>query len=101
MGGPTPLRLVLLLRRSDVDAALYPVQPAQALFELSNQTLGGADVKRQMFRRLEALVRRVPVAELHYRSIDEAIPVVEAAVGAALRLDETAERQRADSETER
>ena len=90
LGGPTPLRLILLLRRSDVDATIKSVSPAQALFELSNQTLGGADVKRQMFRRLEAIVRRVSVAELHYRSVGEAISVVEAAVATACALDGTA-----------
>lgn len=88
VGGRTPLRLILLLRRRDVDPAIQAVEPAQALFELSNQTLGGAGLERHVFRRLEALVRLVPVAELHYRDINDAIPVVEAAVATARPVDE-------------
>jgi energy-coupling factor transporter ATP-binding protein EcfA2 len=81
LDGPTPLRLILLLRRGDYDhATIEPVSPASALCVLANQTLGGVGLEREVFRRLTALVRSVAVAELRYCEVDDAIPVVEQTV---------------------
>ena len=45
--------------------------------ELANQTLGATGLEREMFHRLDRLVRRVPVGELHYTDLPEAITAVE------------------------
>jgi energy-coupling factor transporter ATP-binding protein EcfA2 len=80
LAGPRPLGAIVLLRRQEervASATLHPVRQAQALFELTNQTLGATDVERAMFRRLDRLVRTVPLYELHYSEVASAIGVVE------------------------
>ncbi len=80
LGSATPLAAVVLLRRSDDRAEpprLERIGPAQALFELTNQTLGATDLERSMFLRLDRLVRRVPVHQLHYTDLIAAIGLVE------------------------
>ena len=80
LGGGEPLGLVAVLHRTDEpgDARLLDLKPAEALFELSNQTLGAADHERFAFRRLERLVRHVRVVELRYSDIPDAVAVLEA-----------------------
>ena len=80
LGGASPLALVLLLARdvAAVSPRLEQLSPAAALFNLANQTLGATGLERQMFFRLDALVRRVRVCELHYANPAQAGALVEA-----------------------
>lgn len=63
-----PLGHIALLARHDGPPERIEVGPAPALFALSRQTLGGprGPGGSVAFRRLEALVRRVPAVELRY-----------------------------------
>ena len=94
LAGSAPLAGVALLKRSEQlegPPRLEPLGAAEALFVLANQTLGAMDLEREMFRRLDAFVRRVPVARLHYTELADAMRLAEqfasqpsgAAVGAA------------------
>jgi hypothetical protein len=79
LGTAAPLALALLLARDDATSTprLERLTPAAALFNLANQTLGATNLERQMFRRLDALVRRVPVCQLHYADLVDARRLVE------------------------
>jgi hypothetical protein len=79
LGGGEPLGLVAILRRTDepTDARLEVLGEAAALFVLANQTLGATEFERDVFWRLERLVRSVRVAELHYAAVADAIDVLE------------------------
>jgi hypothetical protein len=79
LGSAAPLAVVLLLVRdhSTQMPRLDPLDPGPALFQLANQTLGATGLERQMFIRLEALVRCVPVFDLHYADLTDARALVE------------------------
>jgi hypothetical protein len=80
LGTGSRLAAVLLLERNDLDAVkprIVPMTPGQALFRLANQTLGATGLERAMFQRLDWLVRRLPVYELHYADLDAAVAEVE------------------------
>ena len=74
-----PLALAALLVRDDEAETprLERLASAVALFQLANQALGTADLEREMFRRLDTLVRRIPVFELHYAEIGQAVALLE------------------------
>jgi hypothetical protein len=71
-----PLGALVLLRRGD-DVGSTPVDPAGALFQLANLTLGSTGHERIMFRRLERLVRAVPVHEVVSNDLPTAVQLVE------------------------
>ncbi len=74
LSGPIPLELVVLLQRGgECEPEMDHLEPGQALFELCQQTLGAADLELPMFRRLENLVRRVPVGVLRYGHVEDAV----------------------------
>jgi hypothetical protein len=84
LGGPTPITLVILLRRSDDGPARFePLSPPHALLQLANQTLGGELLEREMFHRLDAFVRSVPVTSLHYGHVADAVVAIETCIGDA------------------
>jgi hypothetical protein len=71
LAGPSPLAQVALVQRGPAASRLEPLEPARALVELCNLTLGAEGAERTMFHRLAALVRSVPIGVL---SVDEALP---------------------------
>ena len=74
LSGRIPLELVVLLERcGERQPQIDRLEQGQALFELCQQTLGAAELEGPMFRRLETLVRAVPVAVLRYRHVDDAV----------------------------
>jgi hypothetical protein len=80
LAASTPLAAVVLLRRSAEHSGVPELRPltlAQALVVLANQTLGARGMERSMFHRLEQLVRAVPVSELHYADVDDAVGALE------------------------
>lgn len=79
LGGGEPLALVAILRRCDdpIDARFDDLTEAEALFALSNQTLGATEFERNVFRRLDRLVRRVRTVELHYHDVADAVALLE------------------------
>jgi hypothetical protein len=79
LGGGERLGLVVILRRCDepTDARLEDLGEAAALFALANQTLGATEFERDVFWRLDRLVRSIRVAELHYSAVADAIDVLE------------------------
>jgi hypothetical protein len=72
-----PLGAVAVVRRRDASEGVDELDPAQALFQLANMTLGTTGHERPMFRRLETLVRSIPMYELRYRDVAEGIGLVE------------------------
>jgi hypothetical protein len=74
-----PICAVFLVDRSSTTGAgaPVPVPPAQALVILVNQTLGAGGFERQIFRRLEGLVRSVPVLELPFKDVTDGVKKVE------------------------
>ncbi len=79
LGGGEPLRLIAILRRTDepTTARFEDLNEARALFVLANQTLGASDVERDVFWRLDRLVRSVRTVELHYSDVADAIELLE------------------------
>lgn len=77
LAGPAPLRLIALVTRSSHDTGLRPCRPADALMRLANQSLRVPHLQREMFRRTDALVRRVPVVSLHHHDPDLAVRLLE------------------------
>lgn len=59
---------------------LERLSPATALLRLTTQTLGAATVKRTMFRRLNRLVRHIPVYGLRYSDCASALDAVRSAL---------------------
>jgi energy-coupling factor transporter ATP-binding protein EcfA2 len=75
-----PLGVVMILRRHDGDAGCELIEPARALYQLANMTLGATGNERSMFRRVEALVRSVPVHELRCRDVADGVGLIEQVV---------------------
>jgi hypothetical protein len=73
-----PLGLVVVLERHDGATSVEPMSPAMALLQLANQTLGAEGQERVMYRRLDSLVRRVPVVLLKFDDHDEALAATKA-----------------------
>lgn len=61
-----PLGMVAVVSRQQGPAHGRILRPAEALATLTNITIGAHDHELALFRRLEQLVRTVPVVELHY-----------------------------------
>lgn len=80
LAGPTPLAMIALIERHDGPVELEPVRPAEALFRLSGLTIGATGREREMFRRLEQLVREVPVVRARYASAADGVAALEEAV---------------------
>jgi hypothetical protein len=59
-----PLRLLVLLGPHSVDREARVLSPAEAMFELVNQTIGTELAEPATFRRIDRLVRRVPATRL-------------------------------------
>ncbi|MEI8237843.1 MAG: hypothetical protein WCI22_00345 [Actinomycetota bacterium] len=76
-----PLRLVVLLRPHSLDLEPRWLSPAQAMFELLNQTIGTELVEPATFDRIERLVRRVPVLELSRAEPASMLVEIERALG--------------------
>ncbi len=71
------LAAVFLVQRSpDTGPAVDPLRPAEALFRLANETLGGTGNETAMFRHLERLVQHVPVMRLAYSDVEHAVGFV-------------------------
>jgi len=72
-----PLAAVFLVQRGDgVQHSTQQLEPAEALFRLTNETLGGTGNETSMFRHLEWLVHRVPVMRLAYAEVDQAVEYI-------------------------
>ena len=68
------LAAVFLVQRGpDMRLSADAIRPAEALFRLANETLGGTGAETTMFRRLERLVHQVPVMHLAYREVEQAV----------------------------
>jgi energy-coupling factor transporter ATP-binding protein EcfA2 len=80
LSGGAPLGAIMVLTRCDSDAACERIEPAQGLFRLANMTLGVTGNERRMFRRLETLVRSVPIHELRYRDVADGVRLIEQVV---------------------
>jgi hypothetical protein len=78
LAGTEPLRLVCLVERRDGPVAIEPVRPAEALVRLSGLTIGAEGRERDMFHRLDELVRAVPVVRLAFEDVWSAVDAVEA-----------------------
>lgn len=61
-----PLRLVALAHRRSGPVKVTQLHPAEALSRLTDLTLGTGGIERAMFRRLDQLVRKVPVVTVSY-----------------------------------
>lgn len=70
------LGAVMLIERGEGEPAATRLEPADALYRLTDQTLGSDGVESTLFRRLEGLVRRTPVMKLRYTTLDQAIALV-------------------------
>jgi len=68
-----PLGAVVLLERHRTEAATRRLGPAEALVRLADHTLGDDGTESTMFRRLERLVKTIPLWEMHYSAIDGAL----------------------------
>lgn len=66
LAGPTPVALVALVERRSGPVEITPIRPAEALFRLSGLTLSAVGHEREMFRRLEHLIREVPAVWVRY-----------------------------------
>jgi len=74
---PPVLEQVVLVARRPGPPQLQRLSPAAALEELANHTLGGDGLERHVFRRLEHLVRSVPVVVAEYESAPELIDTLD------------------------
>jgi hypothetical protein len=74
------LGAVVLVQRRDESLSVELLDPARALFQLANMTLGTTGHERPMFARLDALVRAVPTYELHYGDVADGVRLVEGLV---------------------
>ncbi len=66
LASAAPLRLLAFVDRRPGPVEVVPVSPADALVRLTNLSLGTDGVERPMFRRLDRLVREVPVVTVCY-----------------------------------
>lgn len=78
LSGAEPLRLVCLVERRDGPVEIEPVRPAEALVRLAGLTIGAEGRERDMFHRLDELVRAVPVVRLAFQDLWAAVDAVEA-----------------------
>lgn len=80
-----PLAAVVFLRRTSVAAATQPqaLSPAAALADLLNNVLGTEGVETKVFRRLERMVRSVPIFELGMGAPHDMLVGLEAALAAS------------------
>jgi hypothetical protein len=62
-----PLACIVLVERHDASVEIEHVDQSTALVQLAGLTLGSTGLERETFRRLDHLVRRVPVRRLRYR----------------------------------
>ena len=64
--GPAPLGLIALVERRAGPVELVPVRAAEALVRLTELTLAANRIERQAFRRLDDIVRQVPMVRIFH-----------------------------------
>jgi hypothetical protein len=76
-----PLGLVVFVDRNPLaPPQTSPLRPAHALHRLSNNTLGTCGMEREIFSKLEQLVRKVPAVVVRYGTIEQGVRLIELAV---------------------
>lgn len=75
--GLAPLRLIALVERRTGPVEIAPVRPAEALVRLTELSLAASQIEREAFRRLDHLVRDVPMVMIAH---DDAFAAVDALV---------------------
>lgn len=77
----TPLGCIAFVERDPLQPPeVRTIRPPDALHRLSNQTLGAFGLEREMFRRLETIVRNVPAVVLRYGDVDDGVAMAHEAL---------------------
>lgn len=81
-----PLGLIVVMHRREDTTTCEPLAPPMTLVRLTGQALRTPGREGQMFRRLEALARRVPAVMLEHHDLHLAVDLVEAQVANVARV---------------